>query len=208
MGKHQPHNVIYDVISCGQFSKVVPIKDHCKGIVKIYYETKSPITAIRTMHKRYPNVGKLDRKQIHRTVKQFEVMGSTEYGRHNNMGRPKSVWNEATIEQVKAVITETPRKSVRMVFGDITNIASHSSVYRMLKYDLKLTPYKISIMQHLKPTDIESRLSFARWVTENEDIVGQIWFSDEAHFYLNAQVNKKNAIFWGNEKPEFYIESK
>ena len=91
-----------------------------------------------------------------------------------------------------------------MVFGDITNIASHSRVYRMLKYDLKLTPYKI--MQHIKPTDIESRLSFARWVTENEDIVGQIWFSDDAHFHLNAQVNKKNAIFLGTEKPESYIE--
>ena len=114
--------------------------------------------------------------------------------------------NKATIEQVKAVITETPRKSVRMVFGDIANIASHSSVYRIQKYDLKLTPYTISIMQHIKPTGIESRLSFARWVTENEDILGQIWFSDEAHFYLNAQVNKKNDIFWGSEKPEFYIE--
>ena len=92
-----------------------------------------------------------------------------------------------------------------MVFGDITNIASHSSVYRMLKYDLKLTSYKISIMKHLKPTDIESRLSFARLVTEKEDIVGQIWFSDEAHYYLNAQVNKKNAIFCETEKPEFYM---
>ena len=182
MGKRQRHNVIYNVISCGQFSKMVPTKDYCKEIVKIHYETKSPITVIRTMHKRYPDLGKLDKKQIHRIVKRFEVMGSIEDGRHNNLGRPKSVRNEATIEQVKAVITETPRKSVRMVFGDIANIASHSSVYRMLKYALKLTPYKISIMQHLKPTDIESRLSVARWVTENEDIVGQIWFSDEAHF--------------------------
>ena len=186
---------------------MAPSKDHCKEIVEIYYETKSPITVIRTMQKRYSDGGKLDKKQIHRIVKRFEVMGLIEDGRHNNLGRPKSVRNEATTEQVKAVITETPRKSVRMVLGDtnITNIASHSSVYRMLKYYLKLTPYTISIMQHLKPTDIESRLSFARWVTENEDIVGQIWFSDEAHFYLNAQVNKKNAIFWGNEEPEFYI---
>ena len=104
-------------------------------------------------------------------------MGSIEDGRHNNLGCPKTVWNEATTEQVKAVITETLGKSVRMVFGNITNIASHSSVYRMAKYDLKLTPYKISNIQHLKPTDIESRLSFARWVTENDDIVGQIWFS-------------------------------
>ena len=62
-------------------------------------------------------------------------------------------------------------------------------------------------MQHLKPIDIESRLSFARWVTETEDIVGQIWFSDEAHFYLNAQVNKKNATFLGTEKQEFHIEN-
>ena len=153
------------------------------------------------MQKRYPDVGKLDKKQIHRIVKQFELMGSIKDGRPNNLGRPKSVRNEATNEQVKAVITETPRKSVRMVFGDITNIASHSSVYRMLKCNLKLTPYKISIMQHLKPIDIEGRLSFARWVTENKDIMGQIWFSNEAHFYLNAQVNKKNAIFWGTEKP-------
>ena len=137
---------------------MAPTKDHCKEIVKIYYETISPITVIKTMHKRYPDVGKLDKKQIDRIVKRFEVMGSIEDGRHNNLGRPKSVRNEATNEQVKAVIIETPRKSVKMVFGEITNIASHSSVYRMIKYDLKLTPYKISIMQHLKTTDIQSRL--------------------------------------------------
>ena len=104
-------------------------KDHCKEIVKIYYETKSPITVIRTTHKMYPDVGKLDTKQKQRIVKRFEVMGSIENGRHNNLGCPKSVRNEATIGLVKEVIKETQRKSVRMVFGDVTNIASHSSVY-------------------------------------------------------------------------------
>ncbi len=45
--------------------------------------------------------------------------------------------------------------------ADIGNVASKASVIRMLKYDLKLTPYKISIMQHLKETDISSRIEFA-----------------------------------------------
>ena len=31
-------------------------------------------------------------------------------------------------------------------------------------------------------------------------------FSDEAHFYLNAEINKMNRRFWGTEKPDFCIE--
>lgn len=76
----------------------------------------------------------------------------------------------------------------------------------MLRFDLKLTPIKVSIMQHLKETDISSRLSFANWMTSHLDVVDKLWFSDEAHFYLNSQVNKQNCRYWGNEKPDFYIE--
>jgi len=39
-------------------------------------------------------------------------------------------------------------------------------------------------MKHLKPTDKQSRLTFANWIKENNDIVDSIWFSDEAHFTL------------------------
>jgi hypothetical protein len=44
--------------------------------------------------------------------------------------------------------------SVGRVLGAITNTASVSSIYRILKYDLNLTPYKISIRQYLKERDI------------------------------------------------------
>lgn len=164
------------------------------------------MTVIRTMKKRYPEMGKLNKKQVQRIVKRFEAKGSIEDNRHKNTGRPRSVRSDETIEQVKSVIGETPQRSVRRVLGDITNSASSTSVFRMLKYDLKLTPYTISIMQHLKPTDITSRLSFARWMVANIHIVDNIWFSDEAHFFLNAQVNKKNCRYWGTEKPHYYIE--
>ena len=63
--------------------------------------------------------------------------------------------------EVKTVIGETPQTSVRRGLCDVTNTVSASSVYRMLKYELKITPYKVSIMQHLKESDISSCLSFA-----------------------------------------------
>ena len=61
-------------------------------------------------------------------------------------------------------------------------------------------------MQHLKESDIASRLRFARWMKEHIEILDVPWFSDEAHFYLNAQVNKKNCRYGGSEKPNIYIE--
>ena len=61
-------------------------------------------------------------------------------------------------------------------------------------------------MQHLKESDIDSRLRFVNWMNENSDIVNDVWFSDEAHFYLNAEINKKNSRHWGTEKPDYHIE--
>lgn len=180
--------------------------DKCTEVVKLYYESYSPITVIRSMKKRYPNEEKLNKMQVHRIVKRFEQTGSVGDTRHANTGRPKSARSAERIEQVRRVIDETPQKSVRKVLGDITNSASASSVYRMLRYDLKLTPYTISIKQHLKDSDISSRLAFAEWMKKRPDIADITWFSDEAHFYLNSQVNKRNCRYWGTQKPDFCLE--
>jgi hypothetical protein len=180
--------------------------EKCTEVVKLYYESYSPVRVIRSMQKRYPEDGKLSKMQVHRIVKRFEQSGSVIDRRHGNTGRPKAVRSSESIEQVKSAIEETPQKSVRRLLGNITNKASVSSVYRMLRYDLKLTPYTISIRQHLKASDISSRLAFATWMKDRPDIAVNTWFSDEAHFYLNAQVNKRNCRFWGTEKPDFCIE--
>ena len=41
---------------------------------------------------------------------------------------------------------------------------------------------------------------------ENDQIVDSIWFSEEANFHLNAQVNKRNCRFWGSHKPDKCLE--
>ena len=60
--------------------------------------------------------------------------------------------------------------------GNIMNNASASSVYRMLRYDLKLTPYTISVKQHLKDSDISSRLAFAEWMKTRPEIADHTYY--------------------------------
>ena len=66
------------------------------------------------------------------------------------------------VEQVKPAVTETPQRSVWGVFGDITKFTGIISVYIMLKFDLQLTFYKLSIMEHLKEADIANCASLAK----------------------------------------------
>lgn len=61
-------------------------------------------------------------------------------------------------------------------------------------------------MQHIKDTDISSRLSFAQLMLRNIDLTDVIWFSGEAHFTLAGHVNKQNMRFLGTSKPDFYAE--
>ena len=100
--------------------------------------------------------------QVHRIIKWFEAFGSVEDRRHEKTGRRRSFEDLINVEQVKTAANETLQMSVWRVFGDITNFTGVISVYRMLKSTLQFTPYKVSIIQHLKEADITNCPSFAR----------------------------------------------
>ena len=55
-------------------------------------------------------------------------------------------------------------------------------------------PYKVQLVQKLKPIDHPMHLHFAEWVcdrpTEDADFGKKIIFSDEAHFDLGGYVHK------------------
>ena len=117
------------------------------------------------------NINSFGEWRFTRRSKSYHSQPNAAYVTHNNSGRPRSARNEENIEQVKTAKSETLQRPVRRIFEDISNSTSATSVFRMLKYGLKLVPYKISIMQHLKPTDIASRLSFAKWMNSRCVIV-------------------------------------
>ena len=71
-----------------------------------------------------------------------------------------------------------------------------------MRKDLDLNLHKVHLLQELKPSDHSLRPQFANFILEQGDGFSEkIIFSDEAHFYLNGCVNKKNCCIWVSEKP-------
>ena len=63
--------------------------------------------------------------------------------------------------------------------------------------DLGMMPYKVQLVQELKPIHHPMHFRFAKWASDRlieEADFGkkQIMFSDEAHFDLGGYVNKQN----------------
>ncbi|GFW32373.1 uncharacterized protein TNCV_675321 [Trichonephila clavipes] len=59
--------------------------------------------------------------------------------------------------------------------------------------------------------DHQARRRFVEWV-QNEiavvpDFHKRIWFSDEAHFWLNGYANKQNCRIWSEANPQVYVET-
>ncbi|GFX30277.1 uncharacterized protein TNCV_1963841 [Trichonephila clavipes] len=59
--------------------------------------------------------------------------------------------------------------------------------------------------------DHQARRRFVEWA-KNEfavvpDFHERIWFSDEAHFWLNGYVNKQNCRIWSEANPQVYVET-
>ena len=66
-------------------------------------------------------------------------------------------------------------------------------------------------MHHrLSVAAIEQRQEFANDVMDRIDNstfdVAKVWFSDEAHFYLDGYVNKQYCLIWGSEHPHFEVD--
>ena len=111
----------------------------------------------------------------------------------------------STLENIvcKAPSTSIHRRSQRL------NI-SETSLKRILHNDIGMTPYKVQLVQELKPIDHPMRFRFAKWacdrLTEDADFGKKIIFSGETHFDLGGYVNKQNCRIWGTENPHAYIE--
>ena len=117
--------------------------------LQLYFESRSATKALRTMRIRYPNdteIRRLSARQIYRLVARFKETGSVAYKRHDNVGRPRSSRSSENVQEVKHMIDDNPEKSVRQVVSDLTNVTNYSSVYRMLRFDLKYFQYSISVM--------------------------------------------------------------
>jgi hypothetical protein len=92
------------------------------------------------------------------------------------------------IDAVRVALQRIPSKSTREAAARLG--ISRQSVQRMLKSDLNLYPYKMTMLPKLRVQKKRHSMAFAEWAQNNEVSFNNIWFSDEARFHLDGVVNK------------------
>ena len=128
-------------------------------------------------------------------------------GKQRDRTPPRPARTTSTEQRVIAAFEKSPNKSLRRGAQELE--LSKDTVHRILR-EAKMKPYRIQIMQALNDEDIDHRLEFSEIMLnrfhEDENLLDQILFSDEAIFKLNGGVNKQNCRYWCDENPHFYSE--
>lgn len=171
-------------------------------IIELYFEHHRSIIQTQRAYRRHFNVrNSPSESMIRRLVTRFEEQGSVRDLPRS--GRPHSVISEANIQRVLESVEENPETSTRRRSAELQ--MSRRSLRRILKGNLHLFPYKVQLVQELKPGDSQERiiyaLRFQELAREHNDFIHHLIMSDEAHFQLNGFVNKQNCRIWGIENP-------
>lgn len=144
-------------------------------------------------------------QQIYKCVTKFRNVGTV--SRKPGSGAPKKRTPEM-IADVAARIQRSPKKSVRRLSQETD--FSYGTCHKILKKDLHLYPYKITVVQELLPPDPVTRREYCQWFMNNlnnNNTLDLTFFSDEAWFHLSGYVNKQNMRTWSSENPHEFIES-
>ena len=149
-----------------------------------------------------------DRWRIKSWVQKFESFGTLENfnkkctTRISHSGR-KKVRTSPRIHEVKKSVIKSPKRSTRKRSQALA--IPRTTLQRILKHDLGLHAYHITTHQSLTQYDMRRREEMAtillKKIESSKNFLAFLWTSDEAHFYLNGQVNSKNNIYWGSKRP-------
>ena len=130
-------------------------------------------------------------------VKKFEQTGSTTNIKQT--GRPRSRRSEENIREIEISVRNDPESSTRKRSAALA--IPRTSLRRILHLDLKLHPYKLQIVQEMKPNDYIERKLLADTMLERFSSLENVLFTDEAHFHINGHINKHNCRYWSTENP-------
>lgn len=166
-----------------------------------FAKTRSVVTVRRAFRTKFGFDPPSD-NNIRRWYHQFEDTGCLCKGK--STGRPRV--GEETVERVRETFTRSPKKSVRKASRELQ--VPVSTVWKVVRKRLKLRPYRLQLLQALKPTDHGLRANFANDVLFHDDanFMDRVVFSDESTFHLSGHVNTHNVRIWGSENPHEMVQ--
>jgi hypothetical protein len=144
------------------------------------------------------------RVSIYAWYKKFEQEGCI--CKDKSPGRPSV--SDATVDRVRACFQRSPQKSTRRANRELQ--LPQTTVSKILRKRLLMKPYKLQLVQALKPEDLAVRYQFCRailaMVEKDNDLPATFIFSDEATSHINGKVNRHNVRVWGTENPHVTLE--
>ena len=156
-------------------------KEEKLEIVKTYWTCGGSVTSARRLlqKKNRSKFSKLDDKTIRRLVKKLET--DCTLVKNTSTGRPKSALSEKNISRVQRKLENSPRRTLSRELK-----LSTTSVWRILRKELKKFAYKIQMKQAQTPKNREQRLEFSNNIADrieaDPEFLKKIIFSDEPIF--------------------------
>ena len=136
-------------------------------IVKVYYQYQGSIIQTQRAYRRHFNVRDAPSKNaIKGMAKRFEDQGAV--SDLPRSGRPKAVCTDENKERIHENVEENPTTSTQKLSLELR--ISRTTLKRIIK-SLNFYPYKVQLIQELKPQDFQPRLQYAvrlRELAKNE----------------------------------------
>ncbi|PNF19921.1 hypothetical protein B7P43_G11719 [Cryptotermes secundus] len=126
---------------------------------------------------------------IRRWYRQFVVSGCLCKGKSS--GRPRVP--RADVERVRETYQRSPKKSLRRESRELQ--MPTTTLWSVLRKRILMKPYKLQLLQALKPQDKVARTHFAEDIQEkmeDDGFVERLVSIDDATFHLSTIVNRHN----------------
>ncbi|GFS82052.1 DUF4817 domain-containing protein [Trichonephila clavipes] len=177
-------------------------------IVQFYFENNGSVrNTYRALRPFYRRQNRPSEHLIRLTMERFRTTFTLIDNSHPQ--RRRTMRTEEAIATVERSIEEDPNESIRHRAKEL-DLCPYT-LWKILRNDLGLRAYKITLVQELRPNDHQAKRRFVEWA-QNEiavvpDFHKRILFSDEVHFWLNGYVTKQNCRIWSAANPQVYIET-
>lgn len=167
-----------------------------------YARCLSVVTVQRAFRREY-EIAPPGHQSILRWYRNFKTTGVLE--KRKSTGRPRV--SDATVDAVRQCFVQSPQQSTSQA-GRALGMPQQT-VWKVLRKRLRFKPYRIHLLQKLRPNDCVKRLQFCndmQEAMEGDGFANRLVFSDEATFYLSGKVNRHNIRIWGTENPHATVQ--
>lgn len=167
-----------------------------------FAKSESQVTVQRAFRLKF-GIEPPTRKSISRWFTQFKQTGSVCKGKSS--GRPRV--SEDDVRRIEESFVRSPRKSTNRASRELG--IPQPTVWKVLRKRLLYKPYRLQLVQALKPNDKVKRIEFCDvmlQMMEDDGFLQRIVYSDEATFHLSGKVNRHNVRIWGLQNPHATLQ--